>query len=212
MFLWIALLSMLNLGPPTSCLHWERERVLLIGDSLAKGLHPSIQTRVTRLGASYLYLGEGGTNTYQWSNYKSKQGARLAEALESFKPTLVLISLGTNDEAVRKPTLPAPYGPNFSVAKQRRPHLLTLQRVLARTRSIWLGPPLPDRNYYPEDRDFRDLLRQFWGQDYFDTEAVSPQKNRDRVHVTRSGNEVWASHIVTWLTCPTQALPVSVPH
>ena len=202
MSIWIVLLSVFTLPPPASCLRWEQERVLLIGDSLAKGLHSPVQTKVTQLGASYLYLGEGGTNTYQWSNPKSKQGAHLAKALETFKPTLVLISLGTNDEAVRKPTMLAPYGPRFSVAKQRRPHVMALQRVLSQTRSIWLGPPLPDRSYYPEDRDFRDLLRQLWGPDYFDTEVIGPQKSHDRVHVTRSGNEVWASQIVTWLTCP----------
>lgn len=172
---------------------WPRERVLLIGDSLSVGVAPLLEASLRERGVGdFSAIGRGGTNIKQWAQDVG-DGARLNEALATFRPTLVLISLGTNDEATRK----LPGYENFDVARQRAPHIEQLRNKLSGVRSAWLGPPAADK--WTADKRFRDLLQATWGDLYFNTEAVAPQKGRDRVHFSSAGNRVWRDAIVSWL-------------
>lgn len=187
-------------SPQTSVPHktayrfsWPRERVLLIGDSLSVGVAPILESALRERGvADFLSIGRVGTNIKQWA-MDDGDGARLNEALSTFRPTLVLISLGTNDEATRK----LPGYENFDVARQRAPHIEQLREKLSGTQSVWLGPPAADK--WPADRPFRDLIRSVWGDMYFDTEAVAPRKGTDRVHFSSAGNRTWRDAIIAWL-------------
>ena len=172
---------------------WPRERVLLIGDSLSVGLAPILESSLRARGVGdFSAIGRGGTNIKQWAQDVG-DGARLNEALTTFRPTLVLISLGTNDEATRKLS----GYENFDVARQRAPHIEQLRNKLSGVRSVWLGPPAADK--WTADRRFRDLLRATWGDLYFDTEAVAPRKSTDLVHFSSAGNRTWRDAIVAWL-------------
>lgn len=173
--------------------NWPRERVLLIGDSLSVGIAPFLESTLRERGVlDFKSIGRGGTNIKQWAR-DTGDGVRLNEALATFRPTLVLISLGTNDEATRK----LRDYENFDVARQRAPHIKQLRDKLAGVRSVWLGPPAADK--WSMDRRFRDLLQSSWGDLYFNTEAVAPQKGKDRVHFSTAGNKTWRDAIVSWL-------------
>ena len=178
---------------PTYRFSWPRERVLLIGDSLSVGVASILESALKERGLTdFLSIGRSGTNIKQWAQ-DTGDGERLNEALSTFRPTLVLISLGTNDEATRK----APGYENFDVARQRAPHIEQLRNKLSGVRSVWLGPPAADK--WTADRRFRDLLRATWGDLYFDTEAVAPRKGTDLVHFSSAGNRAWRDSIVAWL-------------
>ena len=66
-------------------------RVALIGDSYAVGLGPEL----VKLLTEFQYEGHVGTNTWQWA-HRTGCG-RCGDWLASFKPEVVLVSLGVND-------------------------------------------------------------------------------------------------------------------
>lgn len=184
---------------------WPQERVLLIGDSLAVGLADPMEKalRARNVGA-FKSIAIGGTMINQWAWSGSYRHARLLDAtLADFQPTLVLISLGTNDEASRgvvdsygNPAKP-PYGPGFSVARERKDSIPKLASKLAGVRSVWIGPPVTGR--WEPDRAFRNLIAATWPGRYFDTEQIRIAKQSDDLHPVGSGYRVWNDAIVAWL-------------
>lgn len=184
---------------------WPQERVLLIGDSLAVGLEDPMEKalRARNVGA-FKSIAVGGTQINHWAWSGSHPHARsLDAALADFRPTLVLISLGTNDEAARgvvdhkgDPAVP-PYGPGFSVAHQRKDSIPKLASKLAGVRSVWIGPPVTGR--WEPDRAFRNLIAATWPGRYFNTEQITLAKQPDDLHLSGSGYRLWTDAIVTWL-------------
>jgi len=184
---------------------WPQERVLVIGDSLAVGLATPLEQALRARGVgAFRSIAVGGTMINQWAWSGSHLQARqLDAALAEFQPTLVLISLGTNDEASRgavdykgDPAQP-PYGPGFSVANQRKDSIPKLASKLAGVRSVWLGPPVTSR--WEPDRAFRDLIAANWPGRYFNTESIALAKASDKLHMTGSGYRTWSDAIIAWL-------------
>lgn len=73
------------------------KRVALIGDSYAVGLGPELAKTLH----DFKFEGHVGTNTAQWA-YRSEACVSCGSWLSSFKPDLVLISLGVNDGTAPK--------------------------------------------------------------------------------------------------------------
>jgi lysophospholipase L1-like esterase len=179
---------------------WGKERVLVIGDSLGVGLGLVIEGRLKDRGVgAYSNISLVGSSINQWGKTGHKLNTALLNELQSFKPTLVLISLGTNDEATRKYSLDPPAGPEYNVGKSRKKYIEALQNILKDTYSVWLGPPQSDPSLWPMDRNFRNMLKGYWGDRYFDTEAINPAKRSDRVHFSPSGNRFWTDSILNFL-------------
>lgn len=184
---------------------WPQERVLVIGDSLAVGLTDPLEKalRARNVGA-FRSIAVGGTMINQWAWSGSHPQARsLDAALADFQPTLVLISLGTNDEAARgvvdshgDPAKP-PYGPGFDVARERKDSIPKLASKLAGVRSVWIGPPVTGR--WEPDRAFRSLIAANWPGRYFNSEQITLAKQPDDLHPTGRGYRTWSDAIVAWL-------------
>lgn len=184
---------------------WSKERVLLFGDSLAVGLAPFIEKELNDRGVgAFRNISIGGTMINQWTWSKSFEQARyLDRELAEFRPTMVIFSLGTNDEAFRgtldhkgDPIKP-PYGPNFSVARLRRASIAELSSKLSGVRTrIWICPPITSR--WPPDRAFREEIRN-WGGGFFDSQRLTLSKQGDRLHMTPAGNRTWTNAIMEFL-------------
>ena len=69
-------------------------RVALIGDSYAVGLGPEL----AKIFSDFKYAGVVGTNTAQWAAHSAACGT-CGDWLTTFKPDVVLVSLGVNDGA-----------------------------------------------------------------------------------------------------------------
>lgn len=181
-------------------------RVLVIGDSLAVGMGPILEKALAARGsASYQNIARVGSNIHQWADVASPDGAKLEAAL-SKKPTLVIISLGTNDEAARKPSNKPPFGPTFDVAKQRAPAIKQLLARLAGINVVWLGPPTFDPKLWPMQRSFRDLLATSLGPNYFNSESLSIPRGGDNLHPTTAGHKLWVQAIMDWWKTGTAAV------
>jgi len=157
-------------------------RLLLVGDSLAVGLAPHLELLAEEEGIEdYRALAVSGSRIDQWAD-----SAALEEVLETFHPTLVLVSLGTNDEAL---------GPG--AADRQAEALDELLALFEDTDAAiaWIGPPeLPF-----EGGGVRELLMEAVPH-YFDSEDYEIPRGPDDLHPTAAGYAGWAGVIWTWLT------------
>jgi len=157
-------------------------RVLLFGDSMAVGLDPHMRALATETGVED-YLGHGivGTRIDQWD-----KSPWLDETLQSFRPTLILVSLGTNDEALGQ-----------GAALRQEPYLDDLLEKLESTGAdvVWIGPPeLP----FPR-AGVSDLARDK-APYYFRSELLDIPRSPDGLHPNAAGYAGWSGNIWRWLS------------
>lgn len=154
-------------------------RVLLVGDSLAQGL--SVSMAKLAKDASVPFLGHGivSTRINQWCCQPW-----LAADVLAAKPTLVLVSLGTNDAALADPTV-------------ERAQLQKLLAALVATgaKVVWIAPP---KVKLPSESVVREMIRAT-GLDVFPSDALAIPRGPDGLHPTAAGYAGWAGAIWRWL-------------
>lgn len=170
---------------PSGPLNLRGARVLLIGSSSAVGYGSRLKTLLEGFGiAAYKNIGVGSTTLYQWSDNVTEVGKALEANLAEFKPTVVFIFVGTNDE-------------RGGGRGTKAPAIERLHRKLQGTRSIFLG--LPPHTLWTMNRPFRDLLASTWGDDFFNTEAINPAKAADGYHLSSAGYQTVSDALGPWL-------------
>jgi lysophospholipase L1-like esterase len=161
-------------------------RVLLFGDSLAVGLNPQLKQLATEAGVE-AYTGKGvvGSRINQWSQDGWLDGW-LNQQLATFQPTLILVSLGTNDEATA-PGAVDREGDAF--------HALLDKLHASGAEIVWIGhPTLP----FPT-QGVSDMIRANVPY-YFDSEQLDIPRSPDNLHPNAAGYAGWAGAIWRWLT------------
>ncbi len=157
-------------------------RLLVIGDSMAVGLDPHLRQLAEEAGiAGYASRGIVGTTIGGWAD-----SAWLETTLPAFQPTLILISLGTNDEAS------AP-----GAADRERPALEQLVHRLESSGAalVWIGPPslpLPRQGV-------SDMIRAALPY-YYPSEQLDIPRGPDGLHPTAAGYAGWAGALWSWLS------------
>ena len=160
-------------------------KVLLIGSSSAVGYGLRLKTLLEGFGiAEFKNIGKSGTFLSQWSDNDKEMGKKLEETLASYRPTVVFIFVGSNDECGRG-------------SGTKAPAIERLHRKLPGTRSIFIG--LPPHTKWSMIRSFRDLLASTWGEDYFNTEAINPAKAADGYHLSSAGYQTVSDALGPWL-------------
>lgn len=155
------------------------DRVLLIGDSLAVGLAPGSRRVAEAHGVVFEDEVKGGTRVAQWVG-----SAQLKLTLGTFKPNVVLVSLGTND---------AYYYLNPSDVK---PEITKLLEVLGNARVIWIGPPT-----LPKDASGirTAILSVVPEKNYFHSDRIDIPRISDGIHPTAEGYVIWNRALWDWL-------------
>jgi lysophospholipase L1-like esterase len=165
----VGVVSLVRRGPKVTP---GSSRVLLIGDSLAQGLSPPLTAlaRESRIGMTT--LAQQGSTIGAWTRGALNPGlrAKLAE-----KPTLVLISLGTNDEYLAPTQLP-------QVAADAKALLALLDPIPV----VWILPPT-----LPKSIGVTPLLRDL-APHAFDSFAYKIPRAADGIHPTPTGYSGWA--------------------
>lgn len=156
-------------------------RMMIIGDSLAVGLSPLLKSMAAEQKIAVDAFPIISTRIDQWA-----KSAVLGEHLASFKPTLVLISLGTNDE----------YIAGDAVSRQRP----FLEQLLARfpdSEVVWIGPPtLPKTT-----NGITPMLQaRVPSAQYFPSQTLTISRGPDGIHPTAKGYAGWAGAIWQWLS------------
>ncbi len=184
----VALVNVLQAGPTIK----RGERLLLVGDSLALGLAPSLGELARENGVIFDSAGKVGSRVGEWGNPQSSLNAVLRQKL-ALGPKVVLVSLGTNDEAL--------------LLASARAELPALEALIATIRGSgaklgWVGPPkfLPGQSFKPNG--FTTAIRQrVSGGDYFPSERYDIPRGGDALHPTVKGYAGWAGQIWQWLRC-----------
>ena len=161
-------------------------RLLLIGDSLSQGMLPHFRVFAEEAGVPYIGSGIPGTRIDQWaaSNW-------LEKTLAEFKPTHVLVSLGTNDA----------YSNLSPQSVQQSAKTLIEKIQLAGAHVIWIGAPaLPET--YGKNILHEDTLQVVQGVApyYFASQEYSIPRGPDNLHPSVQGYAGWAGAIWNWLT------------
>jgi lysophospholipase L1-like esterase len=170
------------------------QRVLLVGSSSTLMIEKELKAALLKEGvAEFRNVGVGGTTIRQWSDNKFDEGKTLEAELASYKPSLVIIILGTNDEGARQTRY---NGPTYDVAKANAKSVARFKKKLEGVRSIFIGMPKPD--LWTLDRNFRDMLAATWGPDFFRTEDLGLQKAGDKLHLSPKGYKNLVEAVIPW--------------
>jgi len=161
-----------------------KTRVLLIGDSFADGIGPPLQALAADGNVPFSRLSRSGTRIDQWA-----ASQKLAERLASFQPTLVLVSLGTNDEYMTGSDVPARQAPYLEQL------LLRLQGAGAEV--VWIGPPRLPR---ATNGVVPLIKRTVPKSHYFASDRLSIPRGPDGLHPTLKGYVGWAGAVWKWLS------------
>lgn len=167
------------------------EKLLLVGDSMSVGLNAPLRALAAEGGVSFGWVGETGTRIDQWASNSTSQGILLNKALAE-RPNLVLVCLGTNDEALSK------YGTADVLGKQR-PAIDALMAKLKGSGAevVWIDPPT---NAFMS-RPLRDYLKNLVGsRHWFASERYDIPRQPDGLHPTVKGYAGWAGLIWQYIT------------
>lgn len=163
-----------------------KTRLLLIGDSLAVGLGPPMQAIARDQKIPFDAVAEVGTRIDQWATRPD-----LDQHLAAFHPTLVLVSLGTNDEYMQGAGV---------VSRQAQ----KLQALLAKLHAagadvVWIGPPTLPK---PQSNGIVPMLKAtIPASHYFPSDtALTLPRGPDQIHPTVAGYAGWAGALWQWLS------------
>jgi lysophospholipase L1-like esterase len=182
----VGLLKVMAKGPTIK----RGERLLLVGDSLAVGLAPPLGQLAKENGVLFDAVGQVGSTVKNWST--GALNVQLRQKLTA-RPKVVLVSLGTNDEAL--------------MMSQARLEIELLEPLMALIRASgaeigWIGPPkfLPGQSFSPNGFTLA-IQRRVPSADYFPSEQYDIPRGGDRLHPTVKGYAGWAGAIWQWLRC-----------
>ncbi len=154
-----------------------KTRLLVVGDSLAVGLSPYLGALASPRKVAFDSLAAVGTRIDQWAH-----SATLRDKLRSFSPTLVLVSLGTNDA----------YMMGTDIVSKQRAELRTLLAMIRDSGAdyVWIGPPALPAPKTPAMLTM--LLSEIPSLHYYHSETLSLPRGPDGLHPTIKGYAGWA--------------------
>jgi len=124
-----------------------------------------------------------GTRIDQWA-----KNAALFQKIAAFKPDVILVSLGTNDEYMK-----------LDAGVRQAP---ALNELLTKLRAVapvaWIGPPkLPKPG---TNGAIPLILKNVPPSHYYPSQNLTIPRGPDKLHPTAAGYAGWAGAIWKWLT------------
>lgn len=156
--------------------------VLLVGDSHAQGLRHRMKENAKSAGYKFVSHAVEGTMTKQWTKWLKKD-------IEENDPSLIIISLGTNDAAANDLWLDR----NSSCYKD----LLDVASGSMRS-VIWVGMPTYKSRRLKNVKKVSDLIVSTQ-VNVFDSTVIPIKLTEDGIHATSKGYGMWSDAIWDWL-------------
>lgn len=155
----------------------RKQRIYLIGDSLAVGLKTPLGSTANSMNIPFGNTSKGGTAMPQWIQESWWQGVK------AFNPTILLISLGTNDA----------YG--FVEPDKIPGYIAQIKKLAGNARIYWIMPPKVNMKNIGIVR--QKILET--GVEHFDSDKIDLHLP-DGVHPSGEGYQQWANAIWKALT------------
>jgi hypothetical protein len=154
--------------------------VMIVGDSLAVGMTPEFTSIAKRLGYKPHSHAIVGTTTSQWLRWIKKD-------LDSYKPVLVVVSLGTNDAA------------DFENVKKSPGMYADLAKTIddAGAFVVWLDPPAISPKKLEKIDETRKMINDSVPI-YFESHRLD-LKLTDGIHATSAGYRTWITQAWRWM-------------
>lgn len=162
------------------------QRILFFGDSMVEGLLRRMNDYAFANGYSMTNVVWYSSTTEIWA-----QTDTLRHFLQEVKPTFVMVSLGANEQFVKK-------------ANERELYIRYILRQLGTTPYIWIGTPA-----WKEDTGINDLTKRIVGKErYFDSRQLELQRGSDHMHPTFGAASEWMDSVAVWMQGPQTAHPI----
>lgn len=172
--------SVVFAGPPKVS---QGKRVFLLGDSLAQGLSRPLSALAKDHKVEFKSLAVQGSRIDNWSSNQA-----MYAAMKLFKPDLILVSLGTNDEFLS--------GDGGTRQAQHLQTLLSNLRAIAPV--VWIGPPKLPKN--DTNGVIPLIVKSVPNNYYFPSQELDIPRAPDKLHPTAEGYAGWAAKIWKWMT------------
>jgi lysophospholipase L1-like esterase len=157
----------------------SRQHILFIGDSMADGLRHFLQIYAQNNNHKFTVIAKTSTSIVYWVGRDST--GRLRNTIEQYKPTYVMICLGSNDLFTR-------YLDQFDK------YLDNILHQLGNKKFIWICPP-----NWKDDFGLTDLIEKKVGEDrFFPSKRMKIPRAGDHIHPTYQGYKLWADSIANW--------------
>jgi len=154
-----------------------RQRILLMGDSMAEALYFPFINICKWSNFYFKVCAVKGTTSLYWAEKDT-----LAQAIERFRPTLILFTCGANEITI----------PRLRVRKRM------YEKVLARFDTlpyIWVGTPV-----WTGDTVYGNMMRELVPADQlFISQGIPMSLQRDGAHPDMAGARVWADSLARWM-------------
>ena len=154
--------------------------ILLVGDSLGVGMSEKFRELASGAGYKPVTKAISGTSTFQWVFWIKKH-------LETHTPSLVLVSLGTNDA--------------IQLERAKKSNVYAeMSKIIQEFGSeiVWIVPHKIDLSRIPKI----DLTREFIRSSVplsFDSLKVDVPLSPDHVHTSKVGYERWIKEVWKWM-------------
>lgn len=155
------------------------QHILLVGDSMAgaAGLEYGLRKFAQYNGHHLTIVSQASSTTALWSNQ-----AKLHAAIARYKPTFVIIALGSNELFVKD-------------IPQRKKYIKDIVEQAGDVPVIWVGPP-----NWREDTGINQAIHSVVGKDqFFLSKHVKISRQPDNIHPDIRGSITWTSSLSAWI-------------
>lgn len=154
-----------------------KHKVLLVGDSMVQELELAFAPLFSRNHFDFRSIAIQSSTITTYAN-----GDTILKAVEEFDPTLVMISLGSNELLIQNP-------------KSLQPKLKQIFDQIGDRKIVWIGPP-----NWRKDKGINDFLEKEVGKDqFFSSKDLLFERKKDGIHPTAKACVYWADTINSWL-------------
>jgi hypothetical protein len=154
--------------------------VLLLGDSLAVGMSREFEHKSRTAGYIPVTTAVVGTTTFQWIR-------KIDDVLVTYRPSLVVVSLGTNDAVTYE-----------SIARNPDVYEAFVRRARAQGAVVvWVGPPAISEQRIRHIEDTKKIIRNSVPI-YYDSSSLDIVLT-DGIHTTSKGYEKWMDEVWNWM-------------
>ncbi len=152
------------------------QRILILGDSMIEGLLPRLADYAAENGHSVNAVIWYGSRTIDWAH-----GSRLTDALRDYRPTFVIVVVGSSELTTRD-------------IEKRASAVEAMLKAIGERKLMWVGPP----NWRTDTGIGALLEREVGTERYFRSADLTFERNRDGVHPTLASAKRWMDAIADW--------------
>jgi hypothetical protein len=159
------------------------QRILMIGDSMLDGLLPRLADYAVENGHSVNAVIWYGSRTIDWS-----RGTRLSDALRDYRPTYVMVVVGSSELTTRD-------------IEKRAPAVQQILKLIGERKLVWIGPP----NWRTDTGIGALLERELGPKRYFRSLDLTFERKRDKIHPTLGASRIWMDAVAGWIVTQSAA-------